>query len=51
MTNVARLLTQQELMMAGTPKYKIFTGGGEYVASCKYAEDAAAQEYREGRRG
>ena len=28
--------------MAASPKYKIFNPGGEYVASCKYAEDAAA---------
>lgn len=28
--------------MAATPKYKIFMPDGEYVASCKYAEDAAA---------
>ena len=28
--------------MAATPKYKIFTPDNEYVASCKYVEDAAA---------
>ncbi len=27
--------------MAATPKYKVFTNTGEYVASCKYAEEAA----------
>lgn len=27
--------------MAGSPKYKIYTSRGEYVAACKYAEDAA----------
>ena len=28
--------------MAHSPYYKIYRQGGEYVASCKYAEDAAA---------
>ena len=29
--------------MAASPKYKVFTGSnGVYVASCKFAEDAAA---------
>lgn len=28
--------------MAASPKYKVFTPLGEYVASCKHAEDAAA---------
>lgn len=28
--------------MAATPKYKVFNPSGEYVASCKYAADAAA---------
>jgi len=28
--------------MASSPKYKVFNPSGEYVASCKYAEDAAA---------
>lgn len=28
--------------MAATPRFKIFTPGGEYVAACKYAEDAGA---------
>ncbi len=28
--------------MSGTPKYKVFNSKGEYVASCKYAEDAGA---------
>jgi hypothetical protein len=28
--------------MAGTPKFKIFNPSGEYVAACKYPEDAAA---------
>ncbi len=30
------------LIMAHSPNYKIYRQGGEYVASCKYAEDAAA---------
>lgn len=28
--------------MAGSPQFKIFNPSGEYVAACKYAEDAAA---------
>lgn len=28
--------------MASAPKYKIYSGVGEYVASCKYLEDCAA---------
>ena len=28
--------------MASAPKYKVFNPSGEYVASCKHAEDAAA---------
>jgi len=28
--------------MAASPKYKVFSPTGEYVASCKYASDAAA---------
>jgi len=28
--------------MAASPKYKVYTSAGEYVAACKYAEDAAA---------
>lgn len=28
--------------MAGTPQFKIFSAGNEYVASIKYLEDAAA---------
>ncbi|MGP9804043.1 hypothetical protein [Paracoccus sp. NSM] len=28
--------------MAQSPQFKIFRPGGEYVAACKYAEDAAA---------
>lgn len=28
--------------MAGSPKLKVFNVKGEYVASCKHAEDAAA---------
>lgn len=28
--------------MAASPKYKVYTSGGEYVAACKFAEDAAA---------
>lgn len=28
--------------MAATPRYKVYTAGGEYVAACKYPEDAAA---------
>lgn len=27
--------------MAATPRYKIFTPENEYIASCKYPEDAA----------
>ena len=27
--------------MASTPKFKIYTASGEYVAATKYAEDAA----------
>lgn len=27
--------------MAAAPKYKVFTLGGDYIASCKYREDAA----------
>ncbi len=29
-------------MMAATPKFKVYSTDGEYVAACKYAEDAAA---------
>jgi len=28
--------------MAGAPRYKVYTADGEYVATCKFAEDAAA---------
>lgn len=28
--------------MAASPMWKVFNSAGEYVASCKYAEDAAA---------
>lgn len=28
--------------MAASPKLKVFTPKGEYVASCKFADDAAA---------
>jgi len=28
--------------MAGTPKLKVYTPEGEYVAACKYGEDATA---------
>jgi hypothetical protein len=28
--------------MAGAPRLKVYGPSGEYVASCKYAEDAAA---------
>lgn len=28
--------------MAQTPRFKVYTAQGEYVAACKYAEDAAA---------
>ena len=28
--------------MAASPKYKVYTPRNEYVASCKYASDAAA---------
>ena len=28
--------------MAASPPYKVFNPQGEYVASCKYGEDAAA---------
>jgi len=28
--------------MAASPLWKVFNPSGEYVASCKYAEDAAA---------
>lgn len=28
--------------MAASPKYKVYNPGGEYVASCKYVEAAAA---------
>jgi hypothetical protein len=27
--------------MSSSPKYKVYTHGQEYVASCKYLEDAA----------
>lgn len=27
--------------MAGSPKYKVYDNDGVYVASCKFAEDAA----------
>jgi hypothetical protein len=27
--------------MASTPRFKVYTPSGEYVAACKYAEDAA----------
>lgn len=27
--------------MAGSPDFKVYTSGGEYVAACKYASDAA----------
>lgn len=28
--------------MATSPKFKVYNPGGEYVAACKYAGDAAA---------
>ncbi len=28
--------------MAGSPDWKVYSVNGEYIASCKYAEDAAA---------
>jgi hypothetical protein len=28
--------------MAATPRFKVYTGAGEYVGAVKYAEDAAA---------
>jgi hypothetical protein len=28
--------------MAATPRYKVYNSEGEYVAACKYLEDAAA---------
>lgn len=28
--------------MAGTPRYKIYSADGEYLAACKRAEEAAA---------
>ena len=28
--------------MSAAPRYKVYTADGEYVAACKYAEDAAA---------
>ena len=28
--------------MAASPRYKVFSESGEYVAACKHAEDAAA---------
>ncbi len=28
--------------MAGAPRYKVYNAEGEYVAACKFAEDAAA---------
>ena len=28
--------------MANAPRFKVYTPDGEYVASCKHAEDAAA---------
>lgn len=28
--------------MAGSPRWKLYNEAGEYVASCKYGEDAAA---------
>lgn len=28
--------------MAGSPQFKIYNKGGEYVASCKYLEDCAS---------
>lgn len=36
--------------MAGSPKLKVYNPSGEYVASCKYGEDAAmiAGGYGEG---
>ena len=27
--------------MAATPRWKVYTAGGEYVASCRYPTDAA----------
>ena len=29
-------------LMAGSPQLKIYNPDGEYIASCKYGEDAAA---------
>jgi hypothetical protein len=28
--------------MSGSPRWKVYTEDGEYVASCKFVEDAAA---------
>ncbi len=28
--------------MSGTPKWKVYTESGEYIAACKYPSDAAA---------
>lgn len=36
------LAANQEASMAASPKYKVYSNKNEYVASCKYAEDAAA---------
>jgi hypothetical protein len=30
------------MTMAASPFWKVFSPSGEYIASCKYAEDAAA---------
>ncbi len=28
--------------MAASPQFKVYTADGEYIAACKYCEDAAA---------
>lgn len=33
---------QGEEVMAGTPKWKVYSPDGEYIAATRYAEDAAA---------
>lgn len=34
--------------MAATPKFKVFSPDGEYIAACKYPEDAGALASLEG---
>lgn len=35
--------------MAGAPNHKIYTADGEYIASCKYLEDAAVLVFVQGK--